>query len=985
MSTFPFKAEYAKSDRSSCKKCRQTIGKGSLRLAVMVQSPFFDGKVPNWYHYPCFWRVATVTIPTEIAGFDGLRWDDQQKIKKKVEGDVAGETLADKVVVKKTTPNDYSVEYAKSNRSTCQICFKKIAKAEMRIAFLVKNDDNDNDDDNEPSVYQTWHHVDCFCDPVRMFERGWQNDYQVTKISGFLKLKKPDQELLKKKLVVKEEPKKRKPESQGGTAAKKAKKESKEDTAMREQSQFLWKIRDQLSRYVSNKGLKDLLEENNQVPLKGESALLEAVADGMAFGALERCPECKGGQLAVRSDSYHCTGNLTSWTKCLYSSKDPKKKPWTISEDFKDIKCLREFKFKPFNKGVRVFSEAPPTPSTSAAVAGPPPDKPLQDVKVALIGKLTKTNKDMTKEVETLGGTVVTKVDSNVACCISNQAEVKKMAKKMKDAKAADVHIVSEDFLENVKKGGAALMINKHSIATWGGDPSSRLGGFTQIDAAQSKQDADELKYKKGVDKLKMKVKGGAAVDPDSGVQDRTHVYSAGDLKFNATLGMVDIMKGTNSFYKIQLLESDSKSSSNIYLFRAWGRVGTTIGGNKLTTFKDMDEAVEQFKFVYKEKTGNDFGAKEFKKHANKFYPLEIDYGEDDQEEVQSLKSGTGSKLPASVQDLIVMIFDIDNMKKTMVEFEIDLKKMPLGKLSKRQIESAYSVLSEAQKLLEKGGEIKTAILDCSNRFYTLIPHDFGLKKPPMLDDLELIKSKTQMLDNLLDIEVAYSLLKGGSEKGKDPVDANYEKLQCKIKPVVKEGKDFQMVEQFISNSNDAKGSLDLKVLDVFEVDRSGEAKKFKKGLHNRRLLWHGSRVSNFAGILSQGLRIAPPEAPVSGYLYGKGVYFADMVAKSMWYCRTSSTNNIGIMLLCDVALGDMYEIPHTEYMEKPPAGKDSTRGIGRVEPNPSQSLKKDGYVVPYGKPKNTGKGRSYNEFIVYDISQIQMKYLIKIDFQHKY
>ena len=30
---------------------------------------------------------------------------------------------------------------------------------------------------------------------------------------------------------------------------------------------------------------------------------------------------------------------------------------------------------------------------------------------------------------------------------------------------------------------------------------------------------------------------------------------------------------------------------------------------------------------------------------------------------------------------------------------QIDLKKMPLGKLTKRQIESAYAVLGEAQKV----------------------------------------------------------------------------------------------------------------------------------------------------------------------------------------------------------------------------------------------------------------------------------------------
>ena len=61
--------------------------------------------------------------------------------------------------------------------------------------------------------------------------------------------------------------------------------------------------------------------------------------------------------------------------------------------------------------------------------------------------------------------------------------------------------------------------------------------------------------------------------------------------------------------------------------------------------------------------------------------------------------------------------------------------------------------------------------------------------------------------------------------------------------------------------------------------------KPFKK-LHNRMLLWHGSRTTNYAGILSQGLKIAPPEAPVTGYMFGKGIYFADMVSKSANYCQ---------------------------------------------------------------------------------------------------
>lgn len=42
------------------------------------------------------------------------------------------------------------------------------------------------------------------------------------------------------------------------------------------------------------------------------------------------------------------------------------------------------------------------------------------------------------------------------------------------------------------------------------------------------------------------------------------------------------------------------------------------------------------------------------------------------------------------------------------------------------------------------------------------------------------------MLDNLLDIEVAYSLLRGGAEDNKkDPIDLNYEKLKTTIEVCV--------------------------------------------------------------------------------------------------------------------------------------------------------------------------------------------------------
>ena len=67
--------------------------------------------------------------------------------------------------------------------------------------------------------------------------------------------------------------------------------------------------------------------------------------------------------------------------------------------------------------------------------------------------------------------------------------------------------------------------------------------------------------------------------------------------------------------------------------------------------------------------------------------------------------------------------------------------------------------------------------------------------------------------------------------------------------------------------------SYSMTVKHVFRARRDHEEAAFKgDAVGNRMLLWHGSRLTNWVGILSQGLRIAPPEAPATGYMFGKGV-----------------------------------------------------------------------------------------------------------------
>jgi len=142
--------------------------------------------------------------------------------------------------------------------------------------------------------------------------------------------------------------------------------------------------------------------------------------------------------------------------------------------------------------------------------------------------------------------------------------------------------------------------------------------------------------------------------------------------------------------------------------------------------------------------------------------------------------------------------------------------------------------------------------------------------------------------------------------------------------------------------------------------------------------------LTNFVGILSQGLRIAPPEAPKSGYRFGKGIYFADTISKSASYCRASKEAPAAIMILNEVALGNMAELKTDQYMEKPLPEKNSTKALGVTIPNPKETYTLGDILVPLGEPIKTSLSTacSHNEYIVYDCAQVTIRYLCKMRFE---
>ncbi|XP_076149817.1 poly [ADP-ribose] polymerase 2 [Alosa pseudoharengus] len=491
-------------------------------------------------------------------------------------------------------------------------------------------------------------------------------------------------------------------------------------------------------------------------------------------------------------------------------------------------------------------------------------------------------------------------------------------------------------------------------------------------------------------------MKGKAPVDPECNAKlGKAHVYSEGNNVYDVMLNQTNLQFNNNKYYLIQLLQDDNAKAYSVWM--RWGRVGK-IGQNSLVTCGgDLAKAKDLFKKKFLDKTKNEWENREtFEKIPGKYDMIFMDYSTNDKEEAE-VKAETEapaqkkiSTLDVKVQNLLELICDLKAMEECVLEMKFDTRKAPLGKLTPEQIRAGYESLKKIEDCLKRKGSNKD-LLEACNQFYTRIPHDFGLRTPPVIRTEEELKDKIALLEALGDIQIAVKMVQSSANRDEHPLDIQYRSLQCQLQPLSAGSHEFQVIEKYLLSTHASTHSdYTMTVLDIFAVEREGENNSFISQLHNRMLLWHGSRLSNWVGILSQGLRVAPPEAPVTGYMFGKGIYFADMSSKSANYCFSNQKNNIGILLLSEVALGDCNEFLAADYNASSlPAGKHSTKGLGQTAPDPKNFVTLDGATVPMGPGVKTGVGQSggysllYNEFIVYNPAQTRMRYLLRVQFNY--
>ena len=595
---------------------------------------------------------------------------------------------------------------------------------------------------------------------------------------------------------------------------------SKDEKAMKAHSDKLFKIRSSLAKESSSL-LKQVLSHNGVDSAGGEVTLQARLADIMLHGVPSMCPQCGNGRLRYEDGKYKCGADVDEYSRCQYISSEAERETFKMPPSICGNGYLESFKFvktafpKALKREVAAVeevvkekklerqktlerlesAEATAKAAKKALEEAPNPSTCLEGMVFALhFTKAEPLDKAaLAEKITAAGGKLVGSMTQKVTHVLATTGGAANGGAPMKEAHKRGLPVVKVGFLDACIAEGRRIS-----------EKDFLLAGEAKVEEAGGRKRKAEAEGSKTV---KIMVKGKGAVDVDSGMADKAHVLEVGSSVYSATLNSTDLATDTNSFYVLQVIQTDTGNKT--YLFKKWGRIGTKQGGNRLQQMP-QSEAVEEFELLFHDKTGNpwhDRTPDRFQKRPGKFSVMELGIAADDlQHKDKAAMVHKASELPPSVASFVSLITDVKMMKRTMMEMEIDLDKMPLGALSRAQIEKGYKILSDLSLVLQDDDMDQATkqqrILSFSNQFYTIVPQNFGshgMSDKHLIDSMEKLLKKRELVETLLEMEIAVSLSKtvlsdGDSGSDANPIDLCYKKLKADIKPVDKTAPEFKLV-----------------------------------------------------------------------------------------------------------------------------------------------------------------------------------------------
>uniref|UniRef100_A0A9J2Q7J6 Poly [ADP-ribose] polymerase n=1 Tax=Ascaris lumbricoides TaxID=6252 RepID=A0A9J2Q7J6_ASCLU len=481
-------------------------------------------------------------------------------------------------------------------------------------------------------------------------------------------------------------------------------------------------------------------------------------------------------------------------------------------------------------------------------------------------------------------------------------------------------------------------------------------------------------------------------------------------------------------------MEGIDTTGSELYiLFTNWGRIGDYDGQYQRTPFSSLAEADKEFCSIFRSKTGNEFSnISNFQELPNKYRLVKLD--------------------PNAANNVSDLKIELDtpqtkeNVKKDAVySFIRDVWRsrlcVPFGRLSRADILDARKILQKLNDLVRemtvtrknnKGVDeilrIARAQARITNDFYSVfsVPYYSGwfttytqncdywafdgtpatgsddLLIPlagfencslPVIDSEVQVNEYEEVVENLLEFEIAARLVTAAAEMRStiDPYLYILNAIECELVPMDSEDLMSQRILQYIQNSSDCR------VRAIYSVKSKEATRLFNENAlqkKDHRYLWHGTKPENILSILKLGLLATPASAIQTGQSFGKGIYFADIFAKSECYC-TCSVSGLKYALLCQVALGNVVDGVNVAeensigYSGQKKTSYDTLQVVGLQYPDPLYDFTlENGAVIPLGPIKQYSSQEFNNiygyynyversEYVVKDKTMTTVKYIV--------
>ncbi|EGG20107.1 poly(ADP-ribosyl)transferase [Cavenderia fasciculata] len=438
-------------------------------------------------------------------------------------------------------------------------------------------------------------------------------------------------------------------------------------------------------------------------------------------------------------------------------------------------------------------------------------------------------------------------------------------------------------------------------------------------------------------------------------------------IQLSHTLQFTNIAgdSNNNKYYYMELHEAADYSGKNIY--RIYTKYGRTDGKPTIEARypSNLDDALNLYSLIYNEKTSDKKGYKPVSLLTSKMSSLNVsDDGEMEADDI-SENFTDDSTLDRDIQSLVKFIYKeaTTQLRSSCSAYITDKGiQTPLGVLSMDQVEKGEKVLEKIHLELKQNYPLQSKLETLSSEFYTIIPHKMGRGKADVaksiIKNLDILNEKVELLQLMKDL----LKINGSGALVSSAVGMKYQALKNDLEVLKPTSIQYTKITNLLNQSE--MMDPNVRILNIYRVNKPSDEQAYTKSIKNTKLLFHGSRPSNFVGLLSRGLLLPKVITNTGGSrsdfgFLGAGIYFADKFSTSLQYSHPSQIDGQQrrLMLVNEVALGTPFQTTKINgSLTTPPTGHHSCIGLGEG-----------------------GSDFKTNEYVIYNPNQQRQQYLVEL------